>query len=623
MNNRKLKRSFKKLNQRRSLKGGKPPKSKKNRSSKNNKRSRRVVRRNKKGSKGGAASSPGGSTLGSIQASSSGDEILPRQDLARTPGAGVGRGVWDSPRADSRPVSVETEESLGRRLEGVKLGVRPDRRDVGRRKTETELFLMSKTTLLLARLINFIKNPENSILSGGEKDLKHSNAFINSELNSTQISQDDHIYRRGELKDIFNNKPHSEWNEKVWQIFHIQYPYLQINFISDELRQIKDDRLTELLLNLPELALWTLKLKFEGFKLDAEGNMGTIYTYFEGARGGSKLKTLIGKMFESDAKEKIKTKFYKIVEKYNKALGSLLGKTRSNNKFHQALKLIACQQDSTKVGEFKGCQKIENNFEKLGKGWEQLFSPSGKFMAQFKSNENPADKFTFFKNLDEEILVKSELFKGQSVLVVIKFIIDELYNDLQEFKPIVNNIVCNIAIPKEIGLSVELEPSQIWHTILNTDEKLEKAVRDSNLKGSTIKLKQILQLLSAVFLQINGTQNGLTDDILYDQFVGATLVMNDSLLDAGNARLPNGDVDKTTIWWKNIPSSKLVKLTFGWMYNMYNNPKVGWLLSYEQYQQKKAQGIRTEQFAEEVRADLGTPHISTQPRRTFDFSPVN
>ena len=43
MNNRKLKRSSKKLNKRRSLKGGKPSKSKKNRSSKNNKRSRRVV----------------------------------------------------------------------------------------------------------------------------------------------------------------------------------------------------------------------------------------------------------------------------------------------------------------------------------------------------------------------------------------------------------------------------------------------------------------------------------------------------------------------------------------------------------------------------------------------------
>ena len=50
---------------------------------------------------------------------------------------------------------------------------------------------------------------------------------------------------------------------------------------------------------------------------------------------------------------------------------------------------------------------------------------------------------------------------------------------------------------------------------------------------------------------------------------------------------------------------------------MYNNPKVGWLLSYEKYQQKKAQGIRTEQFAEGERADLGTPPVSRRP--TFDL----
>ena len=110
MNNRKLKRSSKKLNKRRSLKGGKPSKSKKNRSSKNNKRSRRVVRRNKKGSKGGAASSPGGSTLGSIQVDPSGASFDVRQDLRFSEGKGVGVGEgWDSPRPDSRPVSVESE----------------------------------------------------------------------------------------------------------------------------------------------------------------------------------------------------------------------------------------------------------------------------------------------------------------------------------------------------------------------------------------------------------------------------------------------------------------------------------------------------------------------------------
>jgi len=607
MNNRKLKRSSKKLNNRRSLKGGKPSKSKKKRSSKNNKRSRRVVRRNKKGSKGGAASSPGGSTLGSIQVDPSGASFDVRTDLAGTPGAGVGRGVWDSPRPDSRPVSVESEESLERRLEGVKLGVRPDRRDVGRRKTETELFLMSKTTLLLARLINFIKNPENSILSGGKTDLRHSNVFINSELDSQNRSYA-HIYSRGELKDIFNNKPHSEWNEKVWQIFHIQYPYLQINFISDELRQIKDDRLTELLLNLPELALWTLKLKFEGFKLTADDNMGNISTYFGTIRGGSKLKTLVSEMFKNDAKEKIKAKFYKIVGKYNKAFGFI--PTRSNNKFHQALKLLTCKHDSTGAGEFEGCKKIEKNFEKLGKGTEQLFKPGGQFLQQFKGISE-ANRLTFLKNLDEQILVKSELFKGESILDVIKFIMDELHNDLQQFIPIVNNVGCNIAIPKETRLSVELEPSLIWHTILNTDEKFAEAVRDPNQTGSIIKLEQILQLLKAVFLQINGSQNGLTYDNLYDQFVGTTLVMKDTQLDAGRA----DDVDKTTIWWKNIPSSKLVKLSFTWIYNFYDI----WETTYHQYQQKKAQGIRTEQFVEEVRADLGTPHVSTRPRPTFDL----
>ena len=161
-----------------------------------------------------------------------------------------------------------------------------------------------------------------------------------------------------------------------------------------------------------------------------------------------------------------------------------------------------------------------------------------------------------------QILVESKLFPGQSVLDVIKFIIDELYNDLQEFKPIVNNLVCNIAIPKETRLSVELEPSLIWHKILNTDEKFAEAVRDPNQTGSIIKLEQILQLLSAVFLQINGSQNGLTYDNLYDQFVGTTLVMNDSLLDVGGE-------DRTTIWWKNIPSSKLVKLSFTLVYKIY------------------------------------------------------
>ena len=51
-------------------------------------------------------------------------------------------------------------------------------------------------------------------------------------------------------------------------------------------------------------------------------------------------------------------------------------------------------------------------------------------------------------------------------------------------------------------------------------------------------------------IEINGSQNGLTYDNLYDQFVGATLVMNDFILDAGQARLPTGDIDKTTIWWE-------------------------------------------------------------------------
>ena len=154
--NKKIKRSSNKLNKKRSLKGGKQPKSNKKRSSKNNKRSRRVIRRNKKGSKGGA--SPSGESL-SVQANIAGDNILPRQDLALTPGAGIGIGRQDSWRADSRPVSGE--ESLGRQLEKVNLGVRPD-----------------SSELLLAKLINFIKNPENSIFSGGKTDLKHYNVFI-------------------------------------------------------------------------------------------------------------------------------------------------------------------------------------------------------------------------------------------------------------------------------------------------------------------------------------------------------------------------------------------------------------------------------------------------------------
>ena len=89
-------------------------------------------------------------------------------------------------------------------------------------------------------------------------------------------------------------------------------------------------------------------------------------------------------------------------------------------------------------------------------------------------------------------------------------------------------------------------------------------------------------------------------------------IHNDSLLDVGGE-------DRTTIWWKNIPSSKLVKLSFTWIYNFYDI----WEKTYHQYQQKKAQGIRTEQFAEEVRADLGTPPVSTRPRPTFDFPRVN
>jgi len=337
-------------------------------------------------------------------------------------------------------------------------------------------------------------------------------------------------------------------------------PYLTLEFIKSELDYIHQktdsvhaNRMIEILIKAPELALCIFHFKYTQLNRD-HGKGMTTNSLNEIIRENSILKNHIYSMFITSVIDDANRFFYQLVEKYDKDRSAFFERRAGSDKVkrHMSLKLMNCKSSVTPKDD---CDAIKNSFENVA-GYLDMFESN--FTQLWKMTTAVNDRCRLIAKL-RKIIVKGKYEKkgdhpeGTSILQILINIIAELNSDFNAYFDIIKNGNCFVGIYNG--------DKNLPNILLNTPQKRRFVQNEPDyvFDIQSIKLFEVIDLLNIMLPHWNGEPIDITYKKIFDSFVFTQFIIHKDVIGQLSPK-----------WNEKLPTPMLLQIAFTWVYNNYS-----------------------------------------------------